>query len=184
MEWRWKYFHPSEVLSDEGLRHLKRNNLKLQGFALDRLEMFRKWLGKPLHCNHGHLKRRGWRSTKENRKIGGVNDSPHVQGIAFDLSCYDMSLAEFATAVVMYSAFHPSNEGFRGIGIYPDNNFVHVDCRTLPVKTEDYLVTWSRTLTTSRASIIKYSDLFKESPARTLDLLKAELALPKKWRIK
>lgn len=164
--------------------HYERGNLKLQGFALDRLVMFREFIDKPLHCNHAHLRYRGFRAAKENKRIGGVPDSPHSQGIAFDLSCYDIPLAEFLTLAVMYSALHPKNLGFRAIGVYPENNFLHVDFRTFLSDKEDYMLLWNRTSKINKASIIKYSDIFPESPARTLDLLKRELALPKKWRIK
>lgn len=65
-----------------------------------------------------------YRDPEHNQKIGGAKDSWHVKGGAGDVTFPGKTLAE------MYQAARDS--GFVGIGIYPDNNFVHVDVRTTP----------------------------------------------------
>ena len=176
---------------------LRRNNLKLQGFALDRLQWYREFLKAPIVVNHAHLKYRGWRSTAENANLGynkkkgrvikGVPDSPHVQGIAFDMNCYSAELSQFAIATVAYSleqakktGGNPNHRGFRGIGIYPRQNFIHGDFRSFTAKSEDYVVLWNGDV--DGALILKERDLPRTLPG-LLDLLKKELHLPRNWRL-
>lgn len=131
--WKWDNFLPHEVLSPSGLNMLRRNNLKLQGFALDKLEDFRTCLGVPIYINHAGLRYRGYRSSLENHRINGVNDSPHCQGIAFDINA--KGLDEFTLF------FHALAFGeFKGIGIYPKSHFVHIDCRTM---LDGQIVVWT-----------------------------------------
>lgn len=129
--WVWKLFQPSEVLSPAGLAQLANGNLMLQEFALDLLVEFRRFLGVPLFCNHGTLKFRGYRSLKENETIGGAPFSRHCQGIAFDLS------SELPIQLLFERA--KDFDRFGAIGYYPDNKFIHVDCRSVSGET----VIWS-----------------------------------------
>ena len=185
--WRWKYFSPEEVLSPDGLNmYRNRNTIKLQGFALDNLESLREYVSCPIMCNHGGLQRRGWRSTRENKIIGGVANSPHVQGIAFDLTCYDTGLTQFLKLVLYHTKREISNNignlhaGVRGLGIYPTKNFLHVDYRTLPAKSEDYVVVWNGE--NRRSCILDKSVLSLEVPEIML-YLNSNLKLPNNWRI-
>ena len=192
MEWRWKYFSPAEVLSPDGQKMLRRNNLKLQGFALDNLEKFREFVGKPIYCNHKTLKYRGYRSAKENRRIKGVPDSQHCQGIAFDLNCYSIPLSVFAVYALLYTyremSAHkgsPEHQGFRGLGIYPKKNFIHVDFRTLPFEKENYVIVFNQDTkiagTNKGPSTILDMKQLNKKPEELLELLKKKLYLPRKW---
>lgn len=169
--WRWGNFAPHEVLSPHGLKMLRRKNLKIQGFALDVLQSFRTRIGMSVMVNHGRLTLRGWRSTVENKKARGVNDSPHVQGIAFDMNVYKMSLAQQAIATIR-------QEGFNGIGIYPKKNFIHGDCRT--ILTPKLKVVWNGS--NKMAAILTEKHL-SGSDAALLNFLKKSLLLPTNWTI-
>ena len=92
--WRWTFFEPQEVLSPDGLVELKKGNLLVQGYALDILESFRIWLGRPIWVNTREHKHRGYRSPRENEEVGGAKYSRHVQGIAFDISVPPLSVEE------------------------------------------------------------------------------------------
>lgn len=116
MEWRWKNFKPSEVLSPEGLAQYDKGNLLLQPLALDTLQELRNLAKKPLYVNTGELKLRGYRSPKENEKAGGVEYSRHVQGLAFDIS-WDDDLSSLVTLA--------KRAGFLYIKRY--STWIHVD---------------------------------------------------------
>jgi hypothetical protein len=185
--WRWQYFKPEEVLSPDGLAMLNRNNLKLQADAMNKLVRFREKLGLPISVNHSSLHYRGYRSEKENKKVGGVIDSPHSQGIAFDQTCYDMSLAQFAMAMIMYTwseirtnAGSPDHKGFRAIGIYPSKNFCHGDFRSFSGSREDYIVVWNGD---NQKTILLDKRGFSDLPEAVLYLLQKQLALPNKWSV-
>lgn len=63
----------------------------------------------------------GYRCPIHNARVGGVPDSQHVQGRAADIITSAVSvsrLAEIAREV-----------GFDGLGVYPYDGFIHVDCR-------------------------------------------------------
>lgn len=118
---RWPTFSPREVLSESGLAALARNHLVIQTHALDTLQRFRSEIGIPLLINHGALKRRGYRSAEENREIGGSRFSYHIQGVAFDVTPVGMKLDDFYKAAW--------NFGWHALGLYPRQNFVHMDMR-------------------------------------------------------
>jgi hypothetical protein len=63
-----------------------------------------------------------YRDPEHNQKVGGAKDSWHVKGGAADVTFPGKTLEEMYKAAV--------DSGFLGIGIYPDNNFVHVDVRS------------------------------------------------------
>ena len=130
MRWLWPDFAPHEVLSPDGMEQYKRGNLMVQPSALDSLQAFRSKLRFPILVNFAHLKRRGYRSPQENVSIGGAHFSRHVQGIAFDITCQDLTPEE-----LFHAAIH---HGFGGVGLYRENNFVHVDTRAKGVEP----ITW------------------------------------------
>ena len=195
--WRWENFAPAEVLSPHGLKLLRRNNLKLQGFALDGLQNFRTFIQAPISVNHGHLKYRGYRSTAENawlpgstkkKPIRGAPDSTHVQGIAFDQNCYSTTLPNFYVTAVRYSleqarksGGNPSHKGFRAIGVYPNKNFIHTDFRSFPRQKEDYVFLFNGEMKGYGFPLYE-KDMPKTLPA-LLQLLKRELRLPGHWSL-
>lgn len=70
-----------------------------------------------------------WRSPEENRKVKGATDSRHLTGDASDLVFPGKPLEE---------VYHAAREeGFKGIGLYPEKDAIHVDTRQEPG-------TWSR----------------------------------------
>lgn len=131
MHWRWSYFKPHEVLSPDGLaQYAEKGNLLVQPYALDQLQRLRAAYGHPLRCNFGNLRRRGYRSPRENAQAGGSPFSRHVQGIAFDITPDGETLAH-----LMVFLEHTADKwGLGGIGFYPRKNFIHIDfrARTFP----------------------------------------------------
>lgn len=120
--WKWENFKPFEVLSPDGLAQLERGVLLMQTNFLDKLELFRTFLGFPLLINHGTLKYRGYRSPKENYEIvKGEQFSFHMQGVAADLSCNKCDIAHLHEMALKF--------GWHGVGYYPNNGFIHVDLR-------------------------------------------------------
>lgn len=168
--WRWHYFAPREVLSPHGIKYLKRGNLKLQGILLDALDVYRSELGVPLYCNHENLVFRGWRSQKENRTVEKVTDSPHIQGIAVDLSCYQMNLFDFLIKAIRF-------KHWRGIGIYPHKNFIHHDIRTV---LRDIIIVWNGY---KNKTVILDKRAWAGSDESLAFLLKKELELPSNWEL-
>lgn len=87
---------------------------------LARLQQLRDMVG-PLKITSGY------RCKKHNKNVGGVPTSQHVKGSATDvvprsgLSLY--ALADLAEKL-----------GFKGIGVYPDQGFVHLDSREGPLR--------------------------------------------------
>jgi len=63
------------------------------------------------------------RCPKHNKKIGGVKNSFHCQGLACDLT--PLKKDNFELLCVVSEKLNPNG----GVGIYPKNIFVHVDCR-------------------------------------------------------
>ena len=117
---RWPNFQPDEVLSPDGLRQFREfSNIMLRAEALDKLQAFREYLGKPILVNHAGHRHRGYRSPGENRRVDGKMYSFHMQGVAFDISVPGMTIAELAEAADQF--------GWRGIGTY--QTFVHIDLR-------------------------------------------------------
>ena len=70
-----------------------------------------------------------WRSPEENRRVKGATNSLHLTGDASDLVFAGKPLEE------VYQAAR--EEGFKGIGLYPEKDAIHVDTREEPG-------TWSR----------------------------------------
>ncbi len=104
-QWRWKYFTRDELKCKGDGTFVANNN------ALDKLERLRELMGVPLTINSAY------RSPAHNRKIGGADNSMHVQGRAFDIS-----VKGHEPSAVYTAALHA---GFTGFGFY--RTFLHVD---------------------------------------------------------
>ena len=61
----------------------------------------------------------GLRCKSYNRKVGGYRYSPHLFGKAVDIYVRNMDITVLATLA--------KDIGFLRQGLYPDNNFVHID---------------------------------------------------------
>lgn len=90
--------------------------------SLHFLQGFREHLDMPIIVNSA------CRCYDHNEKIGGANFSSHlsaasVQCQAFDISVNDMSCLELMDKFEAWDK--PRN--FRGRGLYPHNNFIHID---------------------------------------------------------
>lgn len=91
--------------------------VKVEPELVRKLQQLRDHLGKPLVILSGY------RCPKHNLAVGGAKDSYHVKGMAADIAAgpAGLSVTELAQLAEKY--------GFNGIGLYPDNGFVHVDVR-------------------------------------------------------
>jgi len=65
-----------------------------------------------------------WRSPEKNVAVGGQGGSQHLKGNAGDVIFPGKTLEE------VYQAAR--EVGFKGIGLYPEENFIHVDVREKP----------------------------------------------------
>lgn len=106
-DWRWKNFSPREIAC-KGT-----GQLLVDETALDKLQELREKLGIPLIITSGY------RSPEHNKAVGGVPNSAHMKGIAFDIRMdnQDPDVFEIAAREV----------GFRGFGYYPKQGFMHID---------------------------------------------------------
>lgn len=106
-DWRWKNFSPREIAC-KGT-----GQLMVDETALDMLQKLRDSLGTPL------LVTSAYRSPEHNKKVGGAQNSYHMKGCAFDIRMenQDPDVFEIAAREV----------GFRGIGYYPKQGFMHID---------------------------------------------------------
>lgn len=82
------------------------------------VQKIRTHFGKPVTINSGY------RCETHNKRVGGVNSSKHVSGMAADIVVKGVAPAEVAK--------YAESIGVKGIGLYEgkDGNFVHVDTRT------------------------------------------------------
>ena len=106
-KWRWKSFSPRE-LACKGT-----GSLFVDETALDRLQALRDKLGIPL------LVTSAYRSPEHNKKVGGATNSYHMKGCAFDIRMENQDPVAFELAA--------REVGFRGIGYYPRQGFMHID---------------------------------------------------------
>lgn len=163
MTWQIKHFKPEELLSPIGLRELSKGNFMLNPSAVAFLVNLREIIDQPILINHAGLTRRGYRSQSENQAVGGGEASRHLQGLAFDCTPKNMDLVRFASIAI--------HQGWCGVGIYLDKNFVHIDRRpnynnkvTLWVEKKRNGKTESRTLdskTISSYDITQVEELVK-----------------------
>lgn len=94
---------------------------------INALEELRAKVNKPLKILSGY------RCVNHNKKVGGAQASEHVLGTAADVALpKGMSLKAFFQAAEAVPAFASG-----GIGVYPDEAFLHVDIRAKKAR-------WSR----------------------------------------
>ena len=84
---------------------------------ISRLQLVRDIVGVPIYINSGY------RCEAHNKAVGGSPNSQHVQGRAADIRIKGFSVEQ------MYKL---CKNFFPGIGIYPEQNFIHVDVRDKP----------------------------------------------------
>lgn len=107
-----KYFDMSEF-SCNHCGELPENGMS--EVLLERLDRLRSMYGKPIYVSSGY------RCPFWNEVNGGVPNSQHVQGTAADIWVDD----DYETFYEMVR----SSGLFDGVGHYPEQEFVHVDCR-------------------------------------------------------
>ena len=64
----------------------------------------------------------GYRCSLYNQEIGGIKSSYHLLGMAADIHVPGISLINLLKISEEF--------GFKGIGFYPERNFLHLDIRT------------------------------------------------------
>lgn len=106
-KWKWPNFSPRE-LACKGT-----GSLYVDEVALDKLQELRAKLGIPL------LVTSAYRSPEHNRKVSGAKNSYHMKGVAFDIRMENQDPLAFELAA--------REVGFRGIGYYPKQGFMHID---------------------------------------------------------
>lgn len=122
-KWQWGNFSPRE-LACKGT-----GTLLVNDDALDKLQLLRERLGKPL------IIRSAYRSPQHNRAVGGAKNSLHMRGIAFDIAMANHNPHEFEQMA--------RDVGFTGFGYYPRSGFMHID--TGPART--WGTPWPKTAT-------------------------------------
>lgn len=117
--WRWPNFSPEEIASNKFVSGnsgpVEKDSILVDARAMDMLQALRTRLKKPLIVNSAY------RSPEYNKQIKGASASQHPQGTAFDISMANHNPSDFEQAAVAV--------GFRGIGHYPGDNFMHIDAR-------------------------------------------------------
>ena len=86
---------------------------------IDALQLLRTILERPIYINSGY------RCDKHNKEVGGSSNSQHVKGNAADIRIKGLSIEQMYKLVRSFPVF-------KGIGIYPEQGFVHVDVRDKP----------------------------------------------------
>lgn len=81
------------------------------------LQKLRDRLGVPIHVTSGY------RCKEHNAAVGGSTNSLHLTGQAADITC-KLSLLRLYFEALGIGEFQTG-----GVGLYPDNNFIHVDVR-------------------------------------------------------
>ena len=87
-----------------------------------KLEGLRSAAGAPVNVTSGD------RCHDYNKAVGGVENSYHTFGMAADIWVDGVSLQQLAEMA--------NSVGFDGIGIYPEQDFIHVDVRGYRVRWE------------------------------------------------
>ncbi len=90
--------------------------------SLFQLQRFRSFLGRPITINSA------CRCIKHNRSVGGSLWSTHrstasIQCTAYDAKVKDMSCLEIMEILEK----HDKKEFWKGRGLYPHENFIHID---------------------------------------------------------
>lgn len=105
--WPWKNFSPRE-LACKGT-----GSIYVDRVAISKLQELRDKLGIPL------LVTSAYRSPEHNKRVGGAKASYHMRGVAFDIRMENQDPVAFEMAA--------REVGFRGIGYYPKQGFMHID---------------------------------------------------------
>ena len=93
------------------------------------LQQFRDYLGKTINTTVLNGFNGGWRAPQhETYKL-----SQHCIGKAADVFCPDLDLQDLYNAVLDFNV-KPGFYRFRGVGVYPQNSFLHLDVRATPAK--------------------------------------------------
>lgn len=115
--WPWPNFTPAEMASGDGKPFPVSSRPARD--AMDALQALRTDLGFPFRITSA------FRSDEWNAKIGGAENSMHLQGIAFDIACAGDQAFTIASVAASY--------GFRGIGVAQkgatSSRFIHLDMR-------------------------------------------------------
>lgn len=113
----------SEHFSENEMRCRHCSACEVDMRLITALEELRALVG-PLHILSGY------RCPEHNKRVGGAPKSEHVLGRAADVVATKVGLRELYEAALKVPAFKSS-----GIGIYPDEGFVHVDvARSKPAR--------------------------------------------------
>lgn len=88
---------------------------KADPLLLEKLEKLQERIKAPLIITSGY------RCPKHNNAIKGAKGSYHVKGMAADVTCAKDLLLLYFESVAIFKD--------HGVGLYPDNRFVHVDVR-------------------------------------------------------
>jgi len=86
---------------------------------VDALQELRDLAGEPVRITSGY------RCPEHNRAVGGATRSQHLLGNAADIVVKGRSVVEMYELAEQVPAFRDG-----GIGVYPEQGFVHVDVRT------------------------------------------------------
>lgn len=128
---RWPDFKIEEILSPMQLKVLEDRKVFCYSFAaIDTLQEFRRFIGKPFLINHGDLLRRGSRSMQEaydiNLSTRGKQNPARAWEYSFHLWCaFDITVEGLTNLELFNKAMEFKKWG--GIGLY--ESFVHCDCR-------------------------------------------------------
>ena len=84
---------------------------------VSKLQILRDLIDLPINISSGY------RCRRENKKVGGYPDSPHIDGIAADIIVSDFDYGELALLAL--------EAGFYRVGLYPFSNskFLHLDIK-------------------------------------------------------
>lgn len=88
-------------------------SVKIDDELVERLQVLRDRIAKPVIITSGY------RCPKHNKEVGGAIDSYHTQGLAVDIVVEDYDLEKLEAIAEAL--------GFRGIGVYSSQNFLHLD---------------------------------------------------------
>lgn len=106
--WEWPAFSPREIACPAT------GKIVISSHAMNCLTMLRSSWGRPLHITSAY------RSPEHNERVGGVKNSYHTKGQAFDIAMLSPGDAEWFIECA-------KNAGFTGIGTYPRGRFIHID---------------------------------------------------------
>jgi len=103
-----KYFNYEEFDSPD----IQGSGQLMDPELLDMIDKAREIYGKPIRVNSGY------RTEDHNRKVGGVDSSSHLKGLAIDVACIrSKDRFEMLTALI--------EVGFNRIGVA--STFIHID---------------------------------------------------------